>query len=127
MLELRDLNEHNYPTTPGIDANLNTLLERLRVIEKAYGIDFIVTSGLRSQAQQEGLIADGKSHAMHSKHCIGASADLSDSEGKLKKWCLENVKLFEDMGLWMEDFKYTAQWMHCQIYPPKSGNRFFIP
>jgi hypothetical protein len=33
----------------------------------------------------------------------------------------------EEAGLWMEDFSATKTWLHVQITPPASGNRFFKP
>jgi uncharacterized protein YcbK (DUF882 family) len=123
MISLQELNPHNYPTTPEIDANLQTLLERVNVIRAAWGKPMIVTSGLRSQADQARI----NPNAPKSKHLIGAACDVYDPDGELKKWVLDNVKLFEDTGLWMEAFSSTPTWVHMQCIPPHSGNRFFIP
>lgn len=87
----------------------------------------IVTSGLRSSKQQEELIKAGKSNATKSKHMYGMAADVSDPEGKLARWCLDNVKVLEEAGLWCEHPDYTPGWVHFQMTPPRSGNRFFIP
>ena len=58
MISLLELNSHGYPTTPEIDKNLATLLERLNKVREGYGIPMTVTSGLRSDAQQAALIAE---------------------------------------------------------------------
>lgn len=127
MIELKELNAHSYPTTPEIDANLADLLVKLNKIRTAWAKPMIVTSGLRSQAQQDGLIADGKSNAPHSKHLTGQAADIYDPNGDLKSWIMANISLIEEIGFWFEAFDSTPTWVHFQVLPPASGNRFFIP
>lgn len=127
MIALRELNPHNYPTNDEIDANLSVLLDRLNRVRIAYNKPMTVTSGLRSDEQQKALIAQGKSNAPRSKHLIGAAADIYDPNGELKEWVKENIALIEEIELWMEDFGSTPNWVHFQIFPPKSGKRFFIP
>ncbi len=127
MISLKELNKNGYPTTPEIDTNLAILLERLNKIRKMWGKPMNVSSGLRSQAKQDELIAQGKSNASKSKHLLGQAADISDPKGELKTWVLNNIGCLEQVGLWMEDFKYTSSWIHFQCVPPKSGKRFFIP
>ena len=127
MIVLKELNPHNYPTTPIIDKQLATLLERMNEIRDAYGKPMIVTSGLRSDDQQAALIAQGKSNAKHSKHLAGLACDIKDCDGELKKWVNENAKCLEKIGLWCEDFAYTPTWVHFQCTPPASLKRFFIP
>lgn len=127
MITVSKLNPHNYPTNPEIDANLIILCDRLCHIEDAYGQELVVTSGLRSQAQQQSLIASGKSNATHSKHLTGQAVDIYDPNGELKAWIMANLLLIETIEFWFEDFSYTVNWVHFQIVPPASGNRFFIP
>lgn len=127
MISLLELNSHGYPTTPEIDKNLTELCARLNRVREAYAIPMTVTSGLRSQAQQDGLIAAGKSNAPKSHHLTGEAADILDQSGRLKAWVKANLELIEQIGLWMEDFAHTPNWVHFQITPPRSGNRFFIP
>lgn len=127
MIFLKELNPHDYPTSPIIDKNLSILLERMNEIRAAYGKPMIVTSGLRSDEQQAGLIAQGKTNAKHSKHLSGMACDIKDCDGELKKWVNENVKVLERIGLWCEDFSYTPTWVHFQCTPPASLKRLFIP
>jgi hypothetical protein len=126
-IKLWELNKHKYPTTAIIDSNLQTLCQRLNKIRKAWGKPMLVTSGLRSEKQQAELIKAGKSNAPKSKHLLGLAADISDPEGELAKWCLQNVELLEEVELWVEHPDYTPGWLHMQACPPKSGRRFFIP
>lgn len=127
MIKLEELNKKKLATTDIIDSNLRTLCARLNIIRKAWGKPMIVTSGLRSEKQQQELIKAGKSTATKSKHLQGLAADIADEDGSLAKWILENVKLLERACLWCEDPKYTPGWLHFQCSPPNSGKRFFKP
>ncbi len=126
-ISLQELNKHNYPTTPEIDANLEILLGKINAVRQKYNKPMIVTSGLRSEAQQQQLIADGKSTATKSKHLSGQAVDIQDTDGELAIWVKRNLALMEEIGLWMEDFDHTKGWLHFQIVAPKSGKRVFIP
>ena len=126
-----DLNQHNYPTTESIDANLLVLYQRLKQVESSY-IDFgeapfTVNSGLRDQAQQQALIAAGKTSASKSKHLTGCAADIADPDGKLKAWLKDSNWVLIKAGLWCEAAESTPTWVHFQIVPPASGNRWFLP
>lgn len=123
MITLRELNPHGYETTPEIDSNLSTLLTRLNVIRAAWGRPMIVTSGLRSIADQMRI----NPNAPKSKHLIGAAADISDPKRELQTWLLKNRPLLKKTGLWCEHFSATANWVHMQCLPSKSGKRFFPP
>lgn len=127
MISLKELNPHKYPVTPEIASNLAILLDRLNLVRIAYNKPMTVTSGLRSLEQQKSLISQGKSNATHSKHLYGQAADILDESGVLKAWANDNLKLIEEIGLWLESFDHTPNWVHFQIVSPKSGNRFFIP
>lgn len=127
MIQLWELNKKKYPTTPQIDSNLKVLCDRLNIVRAAYGKPMTVTSGLRSEKQQEELIKAGKSKATKSKHLTGHAADISDPDGELAKWCKANVAVLEKAGLWLEDPDYTPGWLHAQTVPPNSGRRFFKP
>jgi uncharacterized protein YcbK (DUF882 family) len=82
-----------------------------------------VTSGLRSKEDQARI----NPGAPKSKHLMGQACDISDKNGELKKWIKANVSVLESAGLWCESFDATPSWVHFQVVPPKSGNRFFIP
>jgi uncharacterized protein YcbK (DUF882 family) len=125
MISLKELNPHNYPTTPEIDANLLVLLNKINQVRTAYGIPMIVTSGLRDQAQQQQLIAEGKSNAPRSHHLTGEAVDIYDPDGKLHEFTLNNQALMESIGLYMETRQ--GSWQHYQIVAPASGKRWFNP
>lgn len=125
MITMKELNPHNYSTTPEIEANLQVLFERINKVRTAYSKPMIVTSGLRSGAQQQDLIAKGISTATKSNHLTGRAVDIYDVTGELYDWTRANQKLMEEIGLWMEERQ--GPWQHYQIVPPKSGKRWFKP
>lgn len=115
--------------SPEIQGNLMTLLERINKVRDAYGKPMIVTSGLRSMEDHKRIYAQKGITVipMKSKHLYGQAVDISDPKQELQKWCLENTPVLEQIGLWMEDFSASKNWVHMQIVPPASGNRFFKP
>ena len=123
MITLKELNPHNYLMTKEVEDNLHILLERINIIRTKWGRSMIITSGLRSNADQMRI----NPKAPLSRHCIGAACDVSDPNRELQIWIKANVSTLETVGLWCESFDATANWIHFQIYPPKSGKRFFNP
>lgn len=117
--------------------DLSILLERANKLRAAYNKPLTVTSGFRSwndhvriykeKAQKRGVPFYIDQVPKKSKHLYCQAVDISDPNQELKKWVLANIKLMEEIGLWFEDFAYTKNWVHIQIYPPASGNRFFMP
>lgn len=114
-----------------VQNNLQELLVKVNKVRTAYGKPMIVTSGLRTMKHHLEIYARKGIYPpkvpMKSNHLSGRAVDFADGNGELKKWVKANVKLMEEIGLWMEDFSATKTWCHFQINPPKSGNRFFIP
>ncbi len=127
MNKLEELNPRGYETDLKTDCYLLQLFDALKIFEKRSGFNLVISSGLRSRALQDALIAQGKSKASNSKHLIGAAADVVDLDGAIAKWCQLNEKILEEIGLYCERFSYTRGWVHFQILPPGSGKRFFIP
>jgi len=121
--KIEEINPHNYPTTPEIDANISELISKLSKVREAWGKPMQVTSGLRSQADQARI----NPGAPKSKHLSGQAADILDEDGSLKVWVGENLALMETIGLWFEAFESTPNWCHMQIVPPGSGKRIFQP
>jgi uncharacterized protein YcbK (DUF882 family) len=103
--------------------NIEELRKRLNIIREAGGKPMLVTSGLRTEQDQKRI----NPKAMKSKHLLGQAADISDTNGEMQKWLTENEELLEVVGLWCEHFSATKTWVHFQIVPPRSGNRFFYP
>lgn len=115
-----------------LEDNLLQLLIKINKVRDAWGKPMTVTSGWRSKEDQIRIyaqkgITDTARIPMGSKHLSCQAIDILDPKKELQKWIQDNVSLMEEIGLWFESFKYTPNWVHAQIVPPKSGSRFFIP
>lgn len=110
------------PLTGLMEVNLRKLLKAINKLRDAYGKPMIVSSGYRPAA----INATIPGAAKKSNHMACLAVDLADS-GKLAEYCLNNLKLLEEFGLWMEDPAHTKGWVHLQCVPPRSGNRVFKP
>lgn len=118
-------------------SNIMTLLERVNKVREKYGKPLTVTSGFRSKqdhiriyseiASKKGVKFDESKVPMGSCHLKAAAVDFSDPKQELQKWCLANEAFLAEVGLWCEDFSATKNWVHFQVFPPKSGVRFFKP
>jgi peptidase M15-like protein len=113
-------------------ANVLELLKRINIIRVKYNKPMTVTSGYRSMEEHIAVyakkgITDKAKIPMKSRHLSGEAVDIYDPNKALKQWILINVKILEEVGLWLEDFTATPNWVHFQIKPPASGKRFFRP
>lgn len=117
--------------------NLEELQKRMNIIRKVWAKPMIVTSGFRTMQDHlriySSINAKRRKKGLpelkvptSSKHLIGAACDISDKDGSLHDWCVFNQDLLEKVGLWCEE-KDDMKRVHFQIFPPKSGKRFFKP
>jgi uncharacterized protein YcbK (DUF882 family) len=132
MLAMQELlkNANLEDQTDEVQSNLGILLERVNKIRALWGKPMTVTSGLRTMEDhlriyREKGITDPAKIPMKSKHLVGAAVDISDPSLELTKWLKANAQQLVDAELWCEEG--NANWVHFQIYPPKSGNRWFLP
>ena len=65
--------------------------------------------------------------ARSSRHLTAEAVDLPDADRSLATWCIDNLDVLREIGLWMEDPRWTPNWLHIQTVPPKSGKTVFIP
>lgn len=112
--------------SPEQQKNATELLRRINLVRAKYGKPMKVNDGVRRLQDQP------KNAATKSNHLIGAAIDIDDDDTLFMwKWCLENLDYLQEVGLWMEDPRWThgkiGTWMHFQIFPPKSGKRIYIP
>lgn len=123
--ELLKGRDKTYPNdyTQEVSDNLDELLPVINQVRDAYGIPMTVTSGWRPPS----LNAITPGAANHSLHEQGLAVDILDTDGKLMEWVLENLQLMKDLGIYLEDFRYTPNWVHFGIRSPKSGHRIFVP
>lgn len=99
-----------------------TLLRVNRLLRRA-GLMCRVTSGWRPAAVNAAV----PGAARGSKHLSCLAIDLEDRNGALDAWCLANLGVLEELGLWLEHPDATPGWCHLQTVPPRSGNRVFHP
>lgn len=114
---------------------LKLFLPKINVVRKLYNKSMSITSGIRTIEdhikiyEKKGISKDkvpmGSAH-LENNH-KGFACDVFDPNKELQKWCLDNVKVLEEQGLYCEHFSATPNWVHFQDYPPASGNRFFKP
>lgn len=117
-------------------ANLMTLLERINKVRTAYGKSMTVSSGYRSLQEHLDIykrkgITDQSRIPMKSKHLFGQAVDISDPNKELQVWCQNNESLLRSIGLWMEDFGATPNWVHFQVVQygsyKEGGSLWFKP
>lgn len=115
-----------YPLTEEMEQNLIKLLTALNPIREAYGKGLIVSSGYRDPGTNERVGGSKKSN-----HMMCLACDFKDNDEAFGKWCMENLALLEEHGLYMESLTVTHagknKWVHLQKAPTKSGNRVFMP
>lgn len=109
-----------YPLSPEQEVNLSKLLISLNKFREIYGKPMIVTSGYRPGHYNTAAGGAGKS-----AHLTCEAVDFRDSDKSLAKFCLDNLKLLEECGLWMEDPNFTKNWVHLDVRVRK--NRVFSP
>lgn len=116
--------------------NIDILLPRLNQFRSVYGKPMIVTSGYRSNEDQIRIyaakgITDPAKIPMNSWHLKGGACDFADVDGALGNFCVQNLSLLKQNGLWLEDPRWThgrlGNWVHLQCFPPASKKRVFIP
>lgn len=115
--------DKDYPLDTEQEVNLEHLLECLNKFRKAYGKPMVVSSGYRPAA----VNAKVKGAAKKSNHIMCLACDFRDLDGSLDEWCLQNLDVLEECGLYLESPLHTPNWCHLQAKAPKSGNRVFIP
>jgi hypothetical protein len=127
-----------YPTamSPQIEKGALTLLEivnKMLVVASMAGARATINDRgtvVRSGWRPPVVNAATAKAAKNSLHMTGRAIDLEDAKGALGRWALANPSVLQQLGIWCEHPSATAEpvpWLHCQILPPRSGNRFFYP
>jgi hypothetical protein len=104
---------------PELEANLQTLLERLNKLRLVYGKAMLVTSGYRTPEHNARIGGRPKS-----AHLLCQAADFYDPDKALSKWCLDHEDVLEECQLWMEEPDSVAR-VHLQSRP--ASKRVFKP
>jgi hypothetical protein len=109
-------------------ARANLLLARMEEELIAPGIDEKTGTFVASGWRPRGINSHTSNAADKSRHITGLAVDLQDTpDRKVARWCVSNLDVLEEIGLWMEDPQWTPDWVHLQVVPPGSGRRVYIP
>lgn len=111
--------------TDGVSPELIGLLEELRT---ETGIPFVITEGLRDEARQREMVAQGKSQTMNSRHLHGNAIDIAitNPDGSIN-WDFDAYvplgeaykRLAQERGynnaVWGGDWKSLRDGVHFQL------------
>lgn len=114
---------HRDELTRELRANARDIVRRVNRLLKCAGIPAAVSSGWRPAAINAAVPGAAKA----SRHITCLAIDLEDRDGELDAWCMANLEVLEECGLWLEHPDATPGWCHLQTRPPGSGNRVFSP
>ncbi len=118
----RDIS-HRVELTRELRANARETVRRVNRLLARAGMARGVSSGWRPAA----INAAVPGAAPRSNHLSCHAVDLEDRDGALDAWCLANLAVLEELGLWLEHPDATPGWCHLQSRPPRSGSRVFSP
>lgn len=108
------------PLTPEMEQNMEKLLIAVNLIRDLYGKPLTITSGYRPAAINAAAGGSKKSNHMS---CL--AVDFADKDRKLTNWCLKNLDILAEAGLYMESPLDAPSWVHLQVVAPGSGRRVF--
>ena len=115
--------EHGAELTEPLRNNACLTVARANALLACACIDCGVNSGWRPRA----INARVPNASRRSRHLTCQAIDLADPDDRLDAWCLENLEVLAEIGLWLEHPDATPGWCHVQIVPPPSGRRVFFP
>lgn len=103
--------------------NANTLLTRVNRLMRQFGENRRVVRGFAPNVECDEPFLQFKEPYLPSRHQTAEALDLADPEGDLDQWLLDNQRLLESCGLWVEHPATTRGHCHLQSVPPKGGSR----
>ena len=109
--------------TRELRSNARNIVQRINRLLRRAGITATVSSGWRPVAVNAAV----PGAAPGSRHITCMAIDLNDRDGTLDAWCMANLAVLEELGLWLEHPVATPGWCHLQTCPPRSGKRVFEP
>ena len=65
--------------------------------------------------------------AANSTHKQGRGVDTYDPQRQFASWCLAHPEELLQLGLFMEDPRWTPTWVHLQDQPPGSRRTVYVP
>lgn len=103
--------------------NANILLTRVNRLMRQFGENRRVVRGFAPSVECLEPFRQFKEPFLPSRHQSAEAVDLADPEGDLDQWLLDNQRLLESCGLWIEHPATTRGHCHLQSVPPKGGSR----
>lgn len=133
--------DKQYPPGNSTRQNAMDLLEKVNTLldnAAAAGVKLTrmdqTTGTLVSSGYRPAAINDRTANsAKRSTHMTGQGIDVQDDQNQsFARFCLRNLDLLAELGLWMEDPRWTYSfnddhWVHLQSIPPGSGVRVYRP
>ena len=104
-------------------SNAEEMVDKANELLTRFGETRKVNSGWRPASINKATVGA----APKSKHMTCEAIDFEDKDGSLDAWCLENLDVLQEIGLWLEHPDSTPNWCHLQTLAPRSGNRVFKP
>lgn len=89
--------------------------------------DGIIRDTVSSGWRTKGVNDDTKNAAKASRHITAEACDVHDPGRALAQWCLKNQNQLCKCELWIEDPRWSPNWVHFQCSTPQSGKRVYIP
>lgn len=114
-------------------ASVNILLEVAEKEGVPIGVDEKTGTPIASGWRPPAVNDRTSNAAIASAHLSGRGVDLQDLVhlgrplARFALVCARPGGLLEELELFMERPQWTADWVHLQSYPPKSGRRVYIP
>ena len=119
---------HATELTDEIMENAVALVDKINSLLQYAAADGVPINGVASGWRPNGINEATSNAAKHSKHLTAHGCDVKDIPSRaFARWCLRNEDLLVEIGLWMEDPRWTPTWVHLQDIPPGSGKRVYIP
>jgi len=109
-----------------LSKNTDKTISIINVFLEDIGVDWDVqvSSGWRPASMNQSV----SGAALNSNHITCLAVDIVDlAPFPLMKLILDNLDKAEKHGIYFEDFRWTSSWIHCQIIPPQSKKRIYIP
>jgi hypothetical protein len=127
--------DKEYPLTIDTALNAAKILAAANYVRGVYGHSLLCSSGYRP-----GRFNQAAGGAENSDHLRFQALDLQNIDlPRVKRiihgeeftithfanWCLDNLQILEDCGLYMEDPRWTPTWVH--LTTQKKSQTVFIP
>lgn len=120
-----------YACSPDVLRNAQVTVDKTNQLKRLAVLDGLVFSDdaheVASGWRPEAVNDCTSNAAKKSSHITGCGLDTHDPQRLFARWCLQNLHQLEAIGLWMEDPRWTPNWVHLQTFAPGSGNRVYIP